>query len=377
MTGLPLLLLIAQLPVDPSRIPEVKRSFETAPAQSTMKCAFQAVPPALNFSLQYETGYTLQFPKGEFSSTGHGLDVALKVSSLTDALAPAFLANHVDLPDRAYAGNYVEVSGRFLMETGSYKIESLATDDSGRVCRGEWKVEVKSAVPVPKVSSAGGVTIFLDASPMNAQMVTLQPADVDMLRGTLLSLIRKFSTPSLRVVVFNAELEKELLRLDPFNAGGFRLLSGTLSSLQLATVDYKSASQRVGPAAFLTALLEREMADRRQYAIFLGPQVRAHQTFARNAFADHIQSFPTSFYLEYHPRGQSIGASFAPAVRTPPQSQSAYGAEYPQNLPLPAGSTHPNDLTPNTIELLMRKINGHTLSFSTPEEFTHALDRIR
>jgi hypothetical protein len=332
-------------------------------AVRTMKCNFQAAPTKPNYSLRYDAGYTLQFPKGEFDSSAHTVDVSVKVSPLSGT-RPFFFTNHANTP----AGGHWDISGNFRIDPGAYRVEALATDDAGRVCRGEWKLEVKPTVAVtPKPRTNARITIILDATPLNSRRVTLSPDDITTLTGTVSALARTLPTPSLRLVVLNLDAKKEFLRREPFTRADFGGLRSALSSIQTATVDYRDARQSLDPASYLADFVAREMEDHPGMVVFLGPQSHSHQAIPPTVFSDPSDRFPPFYYLQYHPRRFVLDPSSASDVPNPFQSA--------RPLPIPMGGT-PTDMSPDTIERLMQKLHGRTIGFSTPVEFAHAVERL-
>jgi hypothetical protein len=332
-------------------------------AARTMKCSFQATATKPNYSLRYDAGYTLQFPKGEFTNSAHTVDVTVKVNPLSGT-RPFFFTNHANAP----AGGHWDVSGHFRIDPGAYRIEALATDEAGRVCRGEWKLEVKPTIAVtPKPRTNARITIVLDATPLNNRRVTLSPDDITTLTGTVSALTRTLLTPSLRLVVLNLDAKKEFFRGEPFTRADFGGLRSALSSIQTATVNYRDTRQSLDSASYLAAFVAREMEDRPGMVVFLGPQSPSHQAIPPNAFSDPSARFPPFYYLQYHPRRFVLATSPATDIPNPFQRDGP--------LPAPTGGTI-TDMSPDTIERLMQKLHGRTLGFSTPVEFARALERL-
>jgi hypothetical protein len=229
--------------------------------------------------------------------------------------------------------------------------------------------------PTHKLQASGRVTIFVDATPTNRKMVTLQPYDIAVLSGTLAALTRNTSAPVMRVVLMNVDLQKEYLRIEPFNNSDFKHLIETLITLQFATVDSKTARQNPSVSAFLTDLLEHEVADRTSIAIFLGPAPHTRQRVVRSASAKRSLPVPAIYYLKYRPPDR-LDPSFNPQLRVPPISQPMSGNDQsPGSLGYPSQAAS-SDLTRDTIESLVRKVKGHTFEFSTPLEFARAIDRV-
>jgi hypothetical protein len=346
----------AQFPVDPARVPELERRFNAASA-NTMKCTVQPLITKLNFSLRYDAGYTVQFPKGELNGDGHNLDFALRVTPLSSTAF--FLAGRAAFPPTAPR----EFAGRFRIDAGSYRIESLASDETGRVCRAEWKLEVKPSIAPVRLQSKGRISILLNATPANGRMVTLSPGDIDMLTGALSALTRNLSASSVRLVLFNLELKREFLRLDNFNRADFRGVRAALSAIQLATVNYRDAEHAIDPVTFLATLVNREAGGQSQMIVFLGAQAHTHQ-----AFAAQPEQIPACYYLQYRSPERLL------VFNPPPDRPSDPLESFRPNIAPLTGT--PADTAPDAIEHLMQKVHGQTQVFSTPQEFARALGRL-
>jgi hypothetical protein len=308
-------ILPAQVAMDvdrPESLESLARRFDQLGGVRAMKCEFQSMQPYLNFGLVHETGYVLRFPKGEFTGRDHKIDVALRLTSLSEARMPTFLSNVLTIPTIPGAGQYVQVSARFGIDPGSYKIDSLATDDEGRVCRGQWNLVVARRSSGARVSmnyAHSRVTIFLDATP--------------------------------------------------------------------GIIDYASLKRHVGPASFLTQLVEREVREQEksEVVIFLGPVSHAREDLPKNDVFAVARSTAAFYYLQYRPP-QSLADSDSPTFRSAPPAQRTSGGavDYPQNAqPIGIG---PAITPPDTIQHFMRRVSGRTIVFSTPEEFGSVIDKI-
>ena len=84
-------------------------------------------------------------------------------------------------------------------------------DDAGVGCRNDWHVEIKQA-PVPRepriATPLERLTVFLDAAPLDRGLSMPQAADVSILTSSLDSVMEQLPSRSVRLVLFNMELEK-------------------------------------------------------------------------------------------------------------------------------------------------------------------------
>src|ERR1035441_5138049 len=58
--------------VEPERIPPVKRVFDAAPGPP-LRCEVHPMPPTLDFSFRFSTGYMVDIPLAQVRGSGHAL----------------------------------------------------------------------------------------------------------------------------------------------------------------------------------------------------------------------------------------------------------------------------------------------------------------
>src|ERR1700722_424899 len=75
-----LLTALAQSLVDAEHRAKARATFRSAAQAPTLKCQFAEIPPALNFALRFQTGFSVQLPVQQFQGPGHGWDVLLRVT---------------------------------------------------------------------------------------------------------------------------------------------------------------------------------------------------------------------------------------------------------------------------------------------------------
>src|SRR6266852_3615001 len=99
--------------------------------------------PTLGFSLRFQTGYEVSVPLSQFHGPGHRISVLLRVAPEARDGQPAYLLRSFDLPDVPDTEFVAEVAGSFLVGQGSYHSMAIVLDDVNRVCRSDWRIEVK------------------------------------------------------------------------------------------------------------------------------------------------------------------------------------------------------------------------------------------
>ncbi|MGD0697587.1 MAG: hypothetical protein ABSB82_22420 [Terriglobia bacterium] len=207
-----------------------------------------------------------------------------------------------------------------------------------RTSRRQWKIEVthrqQAKVPVvlpahtvspPKFPhwdgpQAGGeglrLTVLLDAAPLNIRPVRsrlgratppnggalkLRAWDQAFLLRFLSSLLQKTPCQSVRLVAFNLDQQREILRADPFVPSGFASLQEAFRDLELGTVSVQVLEQRQGWAQMLADLTNQELIapEPSDAVIFLGPSTRRGQKIPKEMLKPRETRQPRFFYFEY------------------------------------------------------------------------------
>lgn len=398
----------AQVLIDASQAAGVLRHVDPQ-ANATLRCETRPVAPTLGFSLRFQTGYEVSVPLSQFHGPGHRISVLLKVTPEARDGQPAYLLRSFDLPDVPDTEFVAEVAGSFLVGQGSYHSMAIVLDDLNRVCRSDWRMEVKpgrnernrllmrpnTVAPLSTGSSGGTpptdatlsrMTIFLHAAPLIPGTSKLLPSDVLTVTGSLAALLEQLPARSVRVVMFNLEQQKELYRNDGFTGRDLEQVTRVLDGLQLAMVDYRVLQQPQGQAELLRALMHREVheAGQSDAVIFLGPDASAGGSGSPSE-ADTMAPGKRIVYLHYESSTpwfsvthvtSSLGLTGDPRPNYPCQM-------WPCSI-IPAQRTASPEVELNTrttsgrgaIGDAMRKLKGRILVIRTPGDFAKAVDQI-
>jgi len=381
---------LAQSFADPDHIAAIRKAFESPPAAAPLECEITKVAPSLNFSFRFQGGYSMRVPLSQFQGTGHGWIVLLKVKPETGE--PVYLVHTFDLPDIPDTKLLGEVEGGFLAGEGKYHVQAVAEDDLHRVCRAQWDIDakfnsserkLKPAMPpgsvaeiaspmasgpsseAPKISR---LTILLHAAPLSPRLSKLQAGDVLMLEGSLSALLNQLPAQSVRLVVFNLEQQRVLLRQDGFTAAGIEDVAKAINEIQLGLVDYKVLQNTAGPIELLTNLIDAELQapEPPDEVVFLGPRARTHLDIPKDAFGNRRTPMPRFYYVQYWP----VLRVFASAL----SMRNATPAEMSRTAPLPPPYTAPTPI--DSIALAIDRLKGNTILVRTPGEFADAIKRI-
>ena len=387
----------AQSLVDAAHLAAARAAFESSLPAPSLKCRFTAVAPALNFTLRFQTGFSVEFPFRQFHGPGHGLEVLLRVTP--DRGEPVILTISNALPDVPNNRADGESQGTFVVGEGAYRVDALLQDDAHRVCKSTWRIEAKlepverslqrslppgavaELASKPDTSTGdrgpkmGRLTVLLHAASLVPGRAQLQPDDLVALSGSLGSLLEQLPARSVRVVIFSLDQRAVLYQKDDFAIGDLDAVDKTLSELQLAVVNYKTLQNAAKPLEMAADLLRSEMAKPvlPDTVIFLGP----YSPTRSNVSTVPPETVPLGpvklFYLQY----RRLFLMRRPPPDGPAAGRGRGGRGRGVDLGFPA--LGPPQL-PDPLAVLTKAIRGETLMVHTPHEFAatigHILDRL-
>jgi hypothetical protein len=186
------------------------------------------------------------------------------------------------------------------------------------------------------------LTVLLDAAPLVPLRTRLRASDRVILLGLLSSLLERVPARSVRLVVFNLDQQKTLLRQDAFAPGALDLVAQALNGTELGLVDYHVLQNRHGHLDFLAGLMNLELRAEApsDVVVILGPQTRYVDKLPQAALENPHGAAPQFFNLQFRPY-------------------------------LGGGPT-----LPDSISLATAKVKGKTLVIRTPADFAKAIEQI-
>jgi hypothetical protein len=316
----------AQVVVNPERLPERLRHFEWRPDDEPLKCSVSAIRPALNYGFRFQAGFVVKVPMEQYRGKGHRWTIVMRVTP--EAGTPVYFVNRYALPDVPKTTVDIEVGGGFMLGEGKYRVAWKMVDDTGRVCRDDWKLDAKrrhsesrvrvamapnTAGPLSSwVAGQGGqkddappirLTILMHAAASSPRRTRMNVRDRLLLLGTLSSVLERVPTTSVRLVVFNLDQQRELYRKDDFQALQFNELAHTLNELELGLVDYHVLQSRRGHVDMLADLVRQEVSapGPSDVVLFLGPLARQIDAMPEHLLEKPAGSAPRFFYFQYRP----------------------------------------------------------------------------
>jgi len=358
----------AQVIVDPARFGGILKALEPRAGEQPLRCEVTPIKPSLNFSFRFQAGYVVRVPMNQYSGSGHGWAMLTRITPEGGGQQPVYLAGRVRLPPIPNTKVEVEVGGGYLLGEGRYDVNWTLLDDAGRICRAGWHVnarlgrrerQVKLAMPrdtvadftlrgrpgrKPGADDAAPIrlTVLLDAAPLVPSRTRLRASDRVILLGLLSSLLERVPARSVRLVIFNLDQQKTLLRQDAFAPDALDQVAQSLNGLELGRVDYHVLQNPLGHVDFLAGLMNLELRAEApsDVVVILGPETRYVDKLPQAALEDPNGAAPQFFNLQ-----------FRPYLRAGPS-------------------------LPDSISLATAKAKGKTIIIRTPADFAKAIEQI-
>ena len=357
----------AQVIVDSARFKSIVKGLERQADEKPLRCEVTPIKPSLNFGFRFQAGYVVRLPMNQYSGSGHGWIMITKITP-EGGQPPVYLASRIGLPPGPKTKVEVEVGGGYLLGEGRYDVNWALLDDTGRVCRGSWRVnarlgrherQVKLAMPRDTVAdftlrgrpgSKRGpddaapirLTVLLDAAPLVPLRTMLRASDRVILLGLLSSLLERVPARSVRLVIFNLDQQKILLRQDAFAPNALGRVAQSLNGLELGRVDYHVLQNPQGHVDLLAGLINQELRAEppSDVVVILGPQTRYGDQVPRGALDEPHGAVPQFFNFQFRPYFRG-------------------GLE-----------------VPDSIAIATAKAKGKTIVIRTPADFAKAIEQI-
>jgi hypothetical protein len=282
---------------------------------------------------------------------------------------PVYLIARMPLPTVPKTNIEVRVGGGYLLGEGAYNVRWMMLDDTGRVCRKTWHVDVrlshaerlvKVAMPrdtvweiglrgsrtLPKETDDAApvrLTIFLHTAPLFPRRTRMRPNDMVTLMSTVSSLMERVPARSVRLVLFNLDQQKELYRKEGFLLQDMAQVSQAMTNIELGLVDFQVLQNKHGHVDLLTELVNREMQEQpaSDVVVFLGPGARFFDRVPQEALEKPVGPGPQFYYFQ-----------LVPYLRDQPA------------------------MLTDTIKSAVSRLGGKTMLIHTPSEFAKAIDRL-
>ena len=363
--------------LDPGQIQKLIPILQPARGERALACDVSVIKPSLNYSFRFQAGYSVSVPMSLYEGSGHALAILLSVTP-DGGGKPVYLGNHMLLPAIPKTKNDLNFTGAYLLGIGSYTVNWVMTDDSERVCRKTWRVDVKLAhserdvqltIPAGMVTdlSARGLrryrppvddsrplrlTVLMHAAPMSPRRTHMRSSDTMTLVSSLSSLLEHVPTVSVRLVVFNLDQQKELYRKEGFTLRSMNQVFSTINEMQLSLVDVQVLGNRRGYVDMISDMVNQEIRSQppSDAVVFLGPTARLEDKIPRESLEAVAGEAPRFFYFQVRPFfGGGRGGPVPPAV---------------------------NGYLPDSINSAMSRLNGKVIVIHSPGDLAKAITRL-
>lgn len=359
----------AQSLVTGNRLRSLIAQLERGPTgEPALGCEVSAIRPTLNFSFRHQAGYVVTVRMSQYRGSGHRWAMLARITPEGGDTKPVYLISRLALPDVPKTNVESKVGGGYLLGEGAYKVRWMMVDDLGRVCRKDWRVDVRLsradrnvrvAMPPNTVWEIGlrgsrplplenddapplRLTIFLHTAPMFARRTRMRPSDMVTLMSTVSSLLERVPAQFVRLVLFNLDQQKELFRKDGFVLQDMGQVSQAMANIELGLVDFQVLQNKKGHVDLLTEMVNREIGTQpvSDVVLFLGPEARYFDRVPQASLEKPADGRPQFYYFQIAP------------------------------------FMHPTSSPPDTIKSAVSRLGGKTILIHTPGEFAKAIERM-
>lgn len=381
----------AQEVVEPGTIADMIKRFEPQPGERHLQCTVKINKPTLDYAFRFESGYAFQLRLDQYSGPDHTLAVLTEVTPQTGNASPVYFLNTGGMGELvATAGGYVGATGGYLVGEGRYSVRWLVLDDLGRACRRNWRMEAGRKgkfVSMPRQTVSGlslsktfarpyqhpgkpmRITVLLDAAPLQVRQESpsrLRGGERVMLFDGLLGLMERLPAASVRLIVFNLEQQKELLRREDFTVKELNGVALALKELELGLVQVDVVQRPKGHIDLLTSLLNAEIRTPlpSDAVVFLGPQERYFDKIPDGALDTPRGKKPNFFLVQFIPPPRWV-VELTPADL---EGFPGYGHSV-RTIPITGANF-------DTITKVVRRLKGKAVQVRTPDDFERAIEGI-
>jgi len=277
--------------------------FEAGEERDDLPCAVSPNQPVLGFDLRFHAGYDIAIPLRDLAGGPGSLSVLFRVTPASGEGEPVHFVQHIRVPEiREGARGNAYLSGSFELGEGSYGVDWLMRDHSGRVCSHFWDMEAKLSgkdrsidlnigpsmvrpsteeqfedePPLIRASQEDrlSVKVLVNFAPQSQHSATLQPADTSALVSILRTISREPRIGKFSVVAFNLHEQRVLHSQRDTGRIDFPALGRSLETLELGAIDLGRLSDKHGETKFLAKLIREELGQgpAPDALIFAGPK---------------------------------------------------------------------------------------------------------
>jgi len=303
---------------------------ETQDVRKDLNCTVTPDKPVLGFDLRFHAGFDVAIPLKDLSGSENYLTIMFRVTPDGHADDATYFSQHYNVPAIPEdAKGDADLDGAIDLGEGTYHVDWLIRDRSGRVCSFYWNMD--ATLPAkdkqielvmnpnhidpahyeqfgeePPISRAQGapplnIKILVNFGPQNYEAASLRPVDTIALVSILRRIAREPQFGKFSIVAFNMQEQRVLYRQKSEEKIDFPALGEAIHSIKLGTVDMKKLAQKHSDTEFLTDLISKEMHtdDHPDAVVFAGPKVMLDAAVPEETLKPLADVEYPVFYMNY------------------------------------------------------------------------------
>jgi len=273
---------------------------ESGEPRRDLDCQVIPEKPALGFDLKFHSGYSLTIPLRELEGPGDMLSVLFRIAPKNTDGAPVYFGQQIRVPAISDTKGAVSLTGAFDLGEGSYHVDWLVHDYTGRYCSAYWDTtaalsprdsEVAVALPPASIRAAEdekfqpeppvqrtmkaplNIKLMLNFAPEQADSAAVDPEETTALVSILRNISRNPEIGRFSLVAFNIQEQRVIYRQESSDHIDFPAMGEALRSLNLGTVAFSKLQHKNGDTEFLSNLVKTEIGNSHPDGlIFIGPK---------------------------------------------------------------------------------------------------------
>jgi hypothetical protein len=370
----------------------------------------------LIFSPRLQAGYVCRLPLALSQVKGQRWLALTRITPQRGNRNPVYLSDAVRFSPLGNQEPAAIAQGSYWLGEGRYSVDFLMTDVAGDACRSQWQIDARlnpaarnfKAMLAPGTvagSWAAGVapqaakpldriTILLHAASLAQLQTAIGTLAQAMLLDGTVALMDEMPARSVRLVVFDLEQQKVMLRKDGFTLAALPEVAQALNAVQPATVDYRTLENPHSTADFIEKLVNTEIhaAEPSDAVVFLGPK-SIYKDKPSPDFGLPPGAKQRFFYLVCSPWG-ILGSSGPHGTSWSGQGETLslqnhpstpYAYEAPRDVAPPGGPAPGNfwsrwlpgpNTGPDSIQYTVDQLKGKTMMVDSVVSFAEAADEI-
>ena len=266
----------AQELADPSQLAPYSALFHRKPSEKRLQCYVHPARDQNSDTFGVRAAYTAELSGAQYPNGGaHTWLTVIRVKPEDPSGNAVYFTETIKRDVVMIKSDVVStiLAGLFWVGKGRYAVDWAISDDLGRICRKEWRLNADPAFnislapgavmgtsteglarqlsrdPRPRLSR---LTVLLDAAPEilvvpKSLPLKLGPTDLDLLLRGLSEILRELPAASVRLICFSLDQEIEVFRDEDFHLDSLDRVGDSLKGLSFATSDARIAVRTGGP----------------------------------------------------------------------------------------------------------------------------------